>query len=335
MNSSLRIIQLSLMLLAGAIVAGCGDSSDNSATSDGSQQQTGLLSVNITDAPLDGASELHVYITGLELKPQGGKTLEYFFCDDLLVEGGTVCSNPTILDLDLLALQGKISHPLMSQQTIPAQEYNWIRLILDETNPGYLKLEATGDTTYPLTIPSGEQTSLKINTKLSLPEGHDLRMTIDFDLRQSLHQNGAGDYILRPTLRLVDNRDVGHLHGTVDAELMSSPDCSPAVYLSKEPPPRTSEELPFNWAIADDIHPENDLLLTTTYPALNPDNGHFEYDIGFIPEGDYFAAFTCDARSDDPATDDDILFAFPTSMITIEAQKDHVLNIEYVEPSLP
>jgi hypothetical protein len=317
-----RIPLISALLLITTLLTACGnDDGDTAKTENGPM---GTMSINITDAPLDEASHLFVRITGLELKPKNGKSLEFIFCNRHLIKIDEDCLNQTTLELDLMTLTGKVSHALSDKRAIPAQQYNWIRLKLDEANPGHIKLTSTGDTEYPLTIPSGAQTGLKINTQLSLQEGHDLRLTIDFDLRKSVHKTGNGKYMLRPTLRLVDNSHIGHLSGTVDSSLLATEDCSPAIYLYEYTLPPAESEL-FFWPIADDIHPDNHELITTTYPVYNKGSGIYEYEIGFITEGDYFVAFTCSAIDDDPAEDDNINIHLPYP-VEIEAGQETTHN---------
>ena len=319
---------ISSILLITTLLTACG--SDDGDTSTTENVAMGTMSINITDAPLDEASHLFVRITGLELKPKNGKSLDFIFCNHHLIEAHEECLNRTTLELDLMTLTGKISQPLIDNRAIPAQQYNWIRLKLDDTNPGYIQLTAEGDNKYPLTIPGGAQTGLKVNTLLTLPEGHDLRLTIDFDLRKSVHKAGNGKYMLRPTLRLVDNSNIGHLNGTIDPLLLATKDCSPAIYLHQYTPAAASEI--FDWPIADDIHPDNHELITTTYPVYNKESGIDEYEIGFIPEGNYFVAFTCSAINDDPAEDDDINFHL-SHPVEIKAGQETTHNI--TAPQLP
>ncbi|MDP4263584.1 MAG: DUF4382 domain-containing protein [Bacteroidota bacterium] len=56
-------------------------------------------------------------------------------------------------------------------------------------------------TTYPLTIPSGSESGLKI--KLAKPLHATLdSLVIDFDAALSILQTGNGDYKLKPVLRI-------------------------------------------------------------------------------------------------------------------------------------
>ena len=64
----------------------------------------------------------------------------------------------------------------------------------------------------------------------------------------------------------------------------------------------------------DDIDPEP---VASVIPTLNKLTGIFEYEFGFIPSGQYTAAFTCEANLDDPMTDDVIIFSRGVKNITL------------------
>ena len=66
------------------------------------------------------------------------------------------------------------------------------------------------------------QSGLKLNRGFDVPAGGSADFTIDFDLHKSVHMTGSGSYMLRPTLRMVDNIMVGSISGTVGASLVPS-----------------------------------------------------------------------------------------------------------------
>ncbi|MEA2080826.1 MAG: DUF4382 domain-containing protein, partial [Pseudomonadota bacterium] len=147
-------------------------------------------------------------------------------------------------------------------------------------------------------IPSGEQTGLKLNRGFDVPEGGMASFTIDFDLRKSVHKPSGldGDYILRPTLRLVDDSTAGALIGTVASEVISANpvDCSGVEYVGAVYVFNNGEEV-------DDVdgisHPVTSAKVTN--------DGTYAYTVAFLPEGGYSIAFTCDADIDDPGKDAD------------------------------
>ena len=67
----------------------------------------------------------------------------------------------------------------------------------------------------------------------------------------------------------------------------------------------------------DDIAPDP---LTTADVRLNNASGNYEYMAPFLPPGDYTAAFTCQGRDDDPATDDAITFTAGQDATVMDGQ---------------
>lgn len=260
---------------ATALVFAAGCNSDDDAT--------GTLTVGITDAPVDSADQVVVEFTGVSVKPAEGQAEEFDF------------DSPR--QINLLDLQGNLSEDLISDATVPAGQYNWIRLKVNAGRNGSDSFIVLDDgTTHPLFIPSGNRTGLKLVQGFTVPANASADFTIDFDLRKSVtNPEGFAEYILKPTLRLVDNTEVGSIAGTVDDAIASATDCSPAVYVFEGTD-----------ATVDDEGSDN-APVTSASVEMN-DSGVFEYEVGFLTAGDYAAALTCDADSDNPETDDDITF---------------------------
>ena len=159
-----------------------------------------------------------------------------------------------------------------------------------------------------LTIPSGDNNGLKLNRSFTIAADGDIAFTIDFDLRKSVHMTGAGEYILRPTLRIVETALAASLSGSVDNSLVT-PGCSPGVYL-------------FNAGDAvDDLDGTDDAIFSIALPEQGP----YDYTAGFLPAGDYTIAFTCEADQDANDTDDDISFSNETA-ITLAAGENATFN---------
>jgi hypothetical protein len=71
--------------------------------------------------------------------------------------------------IDLLNLQSNASAPPLSGETVTAGNYQWIRLNLDLKNP---RMVASNGNTYPLTVPSGSQTGLKLVSGFIVAQGN-------------------------------------------------------------------------------------------------------------------------------------------------------------------
>ena len=289
---SSKILGISSLILIGTALSGCDD---------GSTTGTSQLSLAITDAPVDEADQLVVRFTGLEIHASGASNLEFVFCDNQLTATSEACSNPTVKEIDLLKLTGTHSTPLITDATIPARHSQWIRLDLDDSNPGYIVPSVAGGQ-HSLTIPSGDQSGLKLNHSFSATKNGMIRFTVDFDLRKSVHKTGGGDYKLRPTLRLVTNSNVGSVYGTVDSALIDPNTCSPAVYLYE------GENV-----TPDDEGGTGTNPITSALVKLDAGSGDYVYEIGFIESANYSLAFTCEADLDQSSSDDNINFSAQTN----------------------
>jgi hypothetical protein len=96
---------------------------------------------------------------------------------------------------NLLRLQNGID-TLIASGTIPGNFLGEIRFVLGTNNS--IKI---GNVVYPLTIPSGSESGLKLKVNRDLNNGSDV-LTVDFDAALSVHQEGNGSYVLKPVLKL-------------------------------------------------------------------------------------------------------------------------------------
>lgn len=291
-----------------AVLNGCGSGGGAGGTSAsgtdtagrggdvaGSDHKQPTLTISLTDAVIDSAQKVVVQFSGLSIKPKKGDDIEYTF--------------ETPQSIDLLSLQGAVFTSLISEQVIPTGKYTSIRLHVnakDGVHDTYIQLDDGSE--HELTIPSGSQSGLKINSSFELKEAEKLHLMIDFDLRKSVVVS-HNQYKLRPTLRMVDMADVENISGSINTVLLTAGDCSDSypgtdnvVYLFE------------GHDVTEDDVDERDAV-TSAAVNLNPANGQYEYTLAFIPPGKYTLAFTC--REDDE-DDDDIVFSYSEN-ISIES----------------
>ena len=307
-----KIVITSTLLVLGA----CSSSDNNDDNGTLSLNDTGTFSLNITDAPVDGATEVVVQFSGVTLKSAGGEDIEFLFDDPATTEVETKT-------IDLLKLQGTLSQPLLESVEIPAGDYSQIRLHVnaefDSVMDSFITLSDGGQE--ELRVPSGSQSGLKLNTPFSVDAStSEAVYTIDFDLRKSIvNPKGQPGYLLKPSLRLVQNLDIGSISGTVDASLVTAADCTGgnAVYAFAG----------FD-ATVDDIGSASEPL-TSALVNLDTVNGYV-YELGFMHAREYTLAFTCQADQDfdiddaddpDGNADDNILFSAPIN-VTVEAGQE-------------
>ena len=271
--------------VASLVLTACGGGGGGGAS-------TGTASLSLTDAPVDGAKEVVVWFDGAEFQPAGGNRTMVYVSDTTgtcEVVGVHDPANPC--EVNLMDYTGTDRVTLLDNVTLPAGQYSWIRLILNG-NPGYITL--LNDSQFGLRVPSGDETGLKLHGGFFVAAGSHMDYTIDFDLRKSVHDPiGQPEYILRPTLRLMDDSQVGSLSGNVHPTFFEGGDCSGAVYVFDAATPDVPDDEDGEGSGPDPI--------TTT---LVPDDGTHAYEVGFLTDGDYLVAFTCDAIADDPAVDD-------------------------------
>ncbi|MBI5183443.1 MAG: DUF4382 domain-containing protein, partial [Nitrospinae bacterium] len=116
-NRFIWVVFTALLTLS---LTGCG-------SDEGKDISMGSLSLNITDAPVDGAISVVINFTGVGIKPAKGEELNINF------------DQPR--HIDLLELNGGDGHSeiLLNGYPLPAGHYNWIRLKVAE-DPGVIEL---------------------------------------------------------------------------------------------------------------------------------------------------------------------------------------------------
>ena len=289
-----------LMFGAMLMLAGCGGSSGGGGSS------TGTMSLKITDAAVDSADHVYVQFHGLELQSADGKRTTLYYCKDPMDSTKTIVSDsacttpPAPKQIDLLALNGGLADTLLDSFTLPSGHYSWARLMVETAGTLDSYIVVAGND-FELTIPSGAETGLKVNRGFDVPAGGHADFTIDFDLRKSVVL-ANNEYLLRPTLRMVDNTMVGAIAGRVDNTLMTVT-CDPvndhpAVYVFAG-----------SGVTPDDIDGIDPDPVTTASVKLDPNDGMYRYKAAFLEAGNYTVAFTCDAALDDPQNNDTLTFS--------------------------
>lgn len=284
---------LSVAALTTALAA-CGGG--GSVSGDGT---TGTMSLGITDAPALDLSTVTIAFTKVRLKPEDGDWIEFPL-------NGFETQN-------LLDLQGGVTRPLVTDEKVPAGNYTELRLIVD-TDRSFVKRQSTGDNEYTLAVPSGEQSGLKLKGHFVVAADTTTNFTLDFDARKSIVDppgKALADYMLKPSLRLVNNLNVGSIQGIVDYARISSTrgandstgalaDCEyeGSVYV-------------FSGAdatLADlNVNNEDGNPLAVIPVKLDTETGLYTYTAAFLPEGDYTIAYSCQL-DDNNQTDNNVEF---------------------------
>jgi len=109
-----------------------------------------------------------------------------------------------------------------------------------------------------------------------------------------------------------DTKGYGSITGVVGVSLLNHPSCTDgnAVYIFQG-----------NNVIPDDMGGINADTVAVAPVAFDPSSENYRYRMTFMPAGAYTLTFTCQAREDNPKTDDDIRF-LSTSNVTVLADKE-------------
>ncbi len=186
--------------------------------------QTGRIIVSITDepVPLHLIDQANVTITKVEVRAAGseddieGKSTE---------DGSEVAEDSAFITLfegeyttDLTELRNGITEKL-AELDIPADSYDLIRVHVKDAG---ISLEGYGP--YPVNVPSGEQTGVKIFIKpgIILGGGETVEVLLDFSIEKSFVPLGdwtdpgnIKGFNFKPVIRAVNSSQTGMIRGFI------------------------------------------------------------------------------------------------------------------------
>lgn len=145
-------------------------------------EQQARMTVKMTDAPANYLA-VNVDVIGVSVNTAGGGWI------DLPVQAGVY---------DLLQLQNNVTVVLANNVVIPTGRINQVRLLLGPNNS-----ITTTTGTFPLTIPSGQESGLKINVNYDIINNANVIMVLDFDAGASVVENGNGSFSLKPVIKVL------------------------------------------------------------------------------------------------------------------------------------
>ena len=273
----------------------------------------GFITLSITDAPIDNATEVWVQFDGVEFMPSSESPGQ----PSILI----MFDSP--ISINLLELQGTNSKALLTNEILPTGKYDWVKLNITAANDGILDsyIVMEDGTVHELDMPSGSEMGLTIIGGLEVIANMPSAKTIDFDLRKSIVMNNLNEYQIQPAINLVSNDKAGAIEGSIKLKELISPNCSDfnpltgnAVYLYEG----------FN-ITPDDIDGTGPEPFSSALVKFNSSNGQFEFSFGFVPFGKYTETFTCEADLDKQSTDDVISFT-TTKNVNITSTKTITLN---------
>jgi hypothetical protein len=143
------------------------------------------MTVKMTDAP---ATFLAVNVDIREFQVHYANSTNDEAWVSLPVNGGIY---------DLLTLQNDITTTLVSDADIKAGYITQVRLVLGNQNT-----VVTLDGEFPMNIPSGLQTGIKINLDTDVRANTTIEVLLDFDASASVVLEGNGTYSLKPVIKV-------------------------------------------------------------------------------------------------------------------------------------
>lgn len=275
-----------VILICASVLAACsggGGSSDES---------TGSISVSLMDRPVDGVTSLFVTITEVWIKPSGtGPAFEL-----------PMTSTP--LTVDLLSLGDQNASVLVDEAVIPADSYNWMELVIDDStiDRSYAMTTTGGMEPVDVDVPSGK---IRLVSGFDVTANQGLRVLFDWDVRKGLTEAvGRGTLLLRPAFRVLDVDELGAISGSVlDTTIQLEATCGAIVPDNSEPVVYVFE----GDVTPDEIDGADPDPITTIDANFNPGTSDYDYRVVVMP-GDYTVAATCEGDLDADDTTDGISF---------------------------
>ncbi len=316
----MKYLKPSLSAIALALgLAACGGSSDSS----NEQEQSARFSLGVSDAAVEGASEVNIFVQQVLLRNDAG--------EDTVIP--TLDDDDQPIKINLLDFQGSAAYQLISDLEVEAGDYNWIRM--DIVNGVDTNFEQTSHVVFedasirPLVVTRKGNDGIgeiQLND-FELNQGNN-EFVVEFDLKKSLvDPKNNQDIKLKPTgVRLENLIASGHIEGSVSGTLIGNCESDNAemsgeggvfghaVYLYDVDV--TSETALDIQETDSDFTPQ-----ATANLVLNNETGDYDFEFGFVGEGDYNIGYTCLSHLDDPesADEDFSLYAFDAESVNVAA----------------
>lgn len=302
MNTQIKTLAGTVLMGSMALV-GCNSSDDSSPA-----PQTSQVSLGLSDAPVEGLSNVFVEIDYIELRRGGEITrIDTFMDDDIDEDSDT-------FTIDLLAHQGTDRKIVFEDLELVVGEYQGLRLGV-KPNQSYV-VETEGGLEKQIKVPSNV---LKLGG-FEITDQSTQTFVVEFDLRQAMTYNPGPDrYILKPRgVRIVGVEDAATLAGTIttldsmntlgicadkaDAEvgniayLYAGHDLNSAnlgdVFVRDDASSEDDAE------VVEVVAPVPEQIIAPFAATAIDETGAYLF--AYLPAGNYTLALSCDAADDDP-----------------------------------
>jgi len=190
-----NIIRLAAIMCSITVAMLIFSCSDSTSPDPGGQ---GQIKISMVDSPA-GYNEVNIVVIRVEVHEADAESNDGWF----------VINNNTAT-YDLLLLRNGAS-VVLGNHSLNAGHYTQIRLII-----GTGSNVVVDGVTYPLEIPSGEQSGVKLNHQFEIQPGLLYELLLDFDAERSIVLTGNGQYKLKPVIRLIPVVISGSISGKIN-----------------------------------------------------------------------------------------------------------------------
>jgi len=153
----------------------------------------GTYTVNLTVKDNDSTSKIDWYLTTAMIGEIEGN-------DDASTVGWYTIVEES-QEFDLIELREKNVSEILGENTLSLGKYTQIRLTFEKAN--ITIINETGDPeVHEMKIPSN---TVKLVKAFWIHENETTELTLDFDINESVHQTGNNKFIMRPTIKIIEN----------------------------------------------------------------------------------------------------------------------------------
>ena len=185
-------LSLAVVLLGIVALSGCASSTKPA------QDHQGEIRVFLVDRPAE-YDAVNIVVTEVSVHSADADSAS-----------GWLVLNDTTRTFDLLALTNG-AFQVLGEAPLNPGHYTQLRLKLADS----CTVIVDGQT-YPLEVPSGAQSGLKLNHPFDIASHTLCELTLDFDAARSIHVSGNDHYRLSPVIRVVANQVSGSISGTIN-----------------------------------------------------------------------------------------------------------------------
>ena len=177
------------VLLFTLLILGCDDAGDGDVTSG-----SGTFKIEVFDSPPpDSVENIFITIKEVSVHKAGG--------------GWDTLSQPEVT-LDFLELINGVTASLVDEP-LESGDYTQLRLVVADSNTVVINGES-----YPLKIPSGTETGIKLNLNFTILDDEIIEVMVDFDASKSITWT-PGKYLLSPVFKVFKKVLSGTIAGSV------------------------------------------------------------------------------------------------------------------------